>query len=175
VKRGADGVDPKFAFAPPVAARAAAALVEAARLRNTKPESPLPNGQLDYWPLVIYGQDQAMPDILRAVGYWKLDKLAPFVGANAGAGNSPAVHDAVFESLRLMGGPLARQTVEAFFGGPAPDQSLLRSALNSATPAIRRRALVALAQFDVKRALDNLAKTFSETRRKPTYSRRGVS
>jgi putative heme-binding domain-containing protein len=162
VKRGADGVDPKFAFAPPVAARAAAALVEAARLRNTKPESPLPNGQLDYWPLVIYGQDQAMPDILRAVGYWKLDKLAPFVGANAGAGNSPAVHDAVFESLRLMGGPLARQTVEAFFGGPAPDQSLLRSALNSATPAIRRRALVALAQFDVKRALDNLAKTFSE-------------
>jgi putative heme-binding domain-containing protein len=162
VKRGADGVDPKFAFAPPVAARAAAALVEAARLRNTKPESPLANGQLDYWPLVIYGQGQARPDILRAVGYWKLDKLAPFVGANADARNSAAVHDAVFESLRLMGGSLARQTVEAFFGGPAPDQALLRSALTSATPAIRRRALVALAQFDVKRALDHLAKTFSE-------------
>jgi HEAT repeat protein len=60
-----------------------------------------------------------------------------------------------------MGGPLARQTVEAFFGGAAPDQPLLRSALNSATPAIRRRALVALAQFDVKRALQHLSKTFS--------------
>jgi glucose/arabinose dehydrogenase len=157
VSRGAPGIGPESKFTPAVARRAAAALVEAARVRNVKPESPLASGQLAHWPLLIYGQDEALPDILRMVGYWQLDELAPFVASNAEPQNPPAVHDAVFESLRLMGGKLALQTTESFLGGPVPDQSLLRSAVEKVTPEIRRRALITLASLDPKRGSAHLS------------------
>jgi putative heme-binding domain-containing protein len=131
-------------FTDAAATRAIASLDQAARLRNTRP-----SGDLSSLPdLFHHAHEPLQVAAVRLAGAWKslgqrtreLSKLA------TAPTSSPALRNAVFETLRNIGGQPA---VEALLPLSKPDVAL----------DVRRTAVVALAAVDLKAAADPAVQT----------------
>jgi putative heme-binding domain-containing protein len=137
--------DSKFAFTRKEAnRRAAAALVVAAR-RGVKPANPPYGG----WEFYLYGPDEALNDILRLAGLWK-ENFPPAITAHIDQDTPAPRLDAIFESLRTLATDDAANHLVTFLAPKLEkqvDNPFLRRALEHNSPAIRRRALGALAAF----------------------------
>jgi putative heme-binding domain-containing protein len=133
-------------------ARALAALNQAARLRNMKPDGNLS----EIGAFLSHDQEEVRLGAVRLAGAWK--ELGPHfakLGALAGAKEtSPALREAAFASLRESGGPRAIETL-------APLTA------KGTDPAIRRSAVLALAGLKLDQAVvpavDVLVETTNET------------
>ena len=135
----------KGAFEAPAAARALAALNDAARLRKI-----LPTGDLA--PLATLFADPATRrGALPLVGAWKLSPLAPtLITVVEAPATSPADRAAAFNSLRELGG--------------APVIAALRRLARTAdSPLIRREAVVALAGTDLTNSLPEVMTVLAAT------------
>ncbi len=146
----------------PVAARMAAALAEAARVRGVRPGSPFKNGKLEAWQLIIYGQREALGDVCRAMGYWKLDAMADFMATELASGpaeRDEPLADAICEGLRALGSPAAARAVEALLDPAVAKgrQPFLSTFAEDASPMNRRKAFVTLATLNPAAAAKHLA------------------
>ena len=132
-------------FDATAAPRALAALNDAARLRKI-----LPTGDLA--PLaILLAAPATRTAAIPLVGAWKLQPIAPTLVRLAGEpAISAADRAAAFTSLRDLGGaPVIAE--------------LRRFARESATPAVRREAVVALAGTDLAQALPDIFKVLAST------------
>jgi putative heme-binding domain-containing protein len=122
-------------FDIPAAARAIAALNEAARLRNVRPTSGL-----DRIDLLIDGPDRIRSEAIRLAGAWKTGSLPKLVAMAESKRTSDAIRQIVFETLRQIGG---KGAMDALASLAAPDKD----------GSVRRQAVVALAGVDLGRAI----------------------
>jgi putative heme-binding domain-containing protein len=132
-------------FDATAAPRALAALGDAARLRKI-----IPTGDLA--PLAtLLAAPATRTAAIPLVGAWKLQPLAPTLVRLAGEpATSAADRTAAFNSLRDLGGaPVIAE--------------LRRLARESATPAVRREAVVALAGTDLAQALPDIFNVLTAT------------
>ncbi len=114
----------------PEALRAIAALLEATRVRNAKPE-----GEIELAHLAPHAPEALRPGLARLAGYWKAKDAFDFLPALAQAGESkPALRFAAIEGLRAYGGKDALNFLDVL---TRPDQPL----------DIRLAALVAITQI----------------------------
>lgn len=139
--------------------RAAAALVAAARRGATPADRPKGG-----WQFFYHAPGEAAADVVRLAGLWKEPGVANAVAARIDGDSSPAMLDAVFESLRTMASDEAATALGAFFApkGQEPDAAFLRIALRKNSPEIRRRALGALGAFRPDAALASLNGVLAE-------------
>ena len=127
--------------------RALAALNDAARLRKI-----LPTGDLAPLTALLTSPTASIRTAaIPLVGVWKLSPLGPdLVRLVAEPATSPADRAAAFTSLRELGGaPVIAE--------------LQRLARDSATPAVRREAVVALAGTDLPQALPDIFNVLAAT------------
>jgi len=114
------------------AQRAIAALLEAARVRNVRPEGDLPLAHL-----APHAPAALRPGLLRLAGYWKTKDAFEFLPAIAQAQDAPLpARIAAIEGLRAYGGKGALAVLDPLTHA---DQA----------PEIRRAALVAATQVNV--------------------------
>ncbi len=113
--------------------RIVAALVEAARVRNIRPE-----GELSVAGLVPHSPKALAPGLLQLAGLWKTKDALEVLPAAANGSDTPQ-RVAAIEGLRALGGPAAIKALEALC---APAQSF----------GIRRTALTALASVKLASA-----------------------
>ena len=123
-------------FNKPTAARALAALNEAARLRSVRPLSGLEN-----LGLIFEAPDPLRKEAIRLAGAWKsAGTRMPELVAIAGAQATPAgTRQVVFETLREIGGPGAINALLPLCGTNKPLE-------------IRQKAALALAALDLNKA-----------------------
>lgn len=128
-------------------ARALAAVAEAARLRNARPE-----GDLNRIDKAISSQNERVrTEAVRAAGAWKLASLSPKLMEVARAKETPeSVRAAAFQGLREIGGADAAKGLADLAGA------------NSPLP-VRQQAVVTLAALDLKQAAPLAIETLSAT------------
>jgi putative heme-binding domain-containing protein len=124
----------------PEALRAIAALLDAVRTRNVRPE-----GGLSLADLAQHAPVALRPGLTQLAGYWKTEDAPKFLPAVAtSAETKPELRLAAIEALRALGGAEAQKTLESLC---APAQPF----------GIRRAALVALAAQKFPAAIPLLA------------------
>ena len=130
-------------FDEPAALRALAALNDAKRLRGL-----MPKGDLSQLASLLNSRDQKVRvAALQLVGTWKLASLAPRLIQSAGSSEAGTdERTAAFSALRAIGG----KEVIAGLQGLAKETS---------SPAIRRGAVIALANLDFDAALAEIPAT----------------
>ncbi|MEY4938901.1 MAG: hypothetical protein RIQ93_636 [Verrucomicrobiota bacterium] len=126
----ADGFDGE------AAPRACAALEEAARLRNLKPDGGLEPCER----LLAATSESLRVAAIRLAGAWQVAAMHPrLIELAANPGSSPGERAAAFTALREMGGPQVIAGLKAL-SGPGPSED------------VRRQAVVALAGLDLDSA-----------------------
>jgi putative heme-binding domain-containing protein len=149
----------KYFKMPGAAARAAAALVAAAR-RGVKPAGEMPEAGF-YFGMVA----DAKPDVLRLAGLWKQDFPAAIFTNIIGPASAPVL-DAAFESLRTLGTPGAVDYLISFLDPShqtATNNAVQRKLLSGVDADRRRRALAALAPLHPNEAMKYLDAVLKET------------
>src|SRR5439155_11773582 len=121
-------------FDNPTAARAVAALNEASRLRQARPSSGLE--QIDR---LLDSPEQIRAEAVRLAGTWKSAPLSKLISMARAAGTPARIRQAVFESLREIGGSQVVESLLPLCGAENPFE-------------IRRQAVLALAALDLNRA-----------------------
>jgi len=136
-------------FAEPVAVRALNALAGAARLRSVKP-----TGELSTISTLLAAPGQATRlGALQLAGAWKLAGLVPQITQRASRdGAAPAERSAAFAALRDIGGAKVVAELKQVGG-----------ANSSATPEVRREAVVALAGLNFNAALPEVVAVLQAT------------
>ncbi len=154
----------ELAFSREARPRVAAALLEAARVRGVKPENPYldpkgpklpyyekyrdePNPPLAIWQFFAYPLRPVRADVLRLLGYWKVESALPATVSMVGPASPPDELAALFESLRVIGSQEAAETAQ--------------EAVGNGSPLIRRLALLTLAAIRPERALPFVAATLN--------------
>jgi putative heme-binding domain-containing protein len=128
-------------------ARALAAMAEAARLRNARPEGDLNRIE----KLLAASNEKTRVEAVRLAGGWKVGSLAPKLLEAARAKETPAsVRQAAFQSLRDIGGGEALKGLAELAGA------------GSELP-VRQQAVVTLAALDLKQAAPLAVETLSAT------------
>jgi putative heme-binding domain-containing protein len=132
-------------FNIPTAARAIAALNEAARLRNVRPASGL-----DRIDVLLDGPDPIRSEAIRLAGTWKTGGLPKLVSIVENKRTPPSTRQIVFETLRQIGG---KPAVEALTSLAASDKDM----------EIRRQAVAALAAVDLGLAVPQVIEIAKST------------
>jgi putative heme-binding domain-containing protein len=108
----------------PKAQRALAALLEAVRVRNVRPE-----GELALAALAAHAPEPLRAGFVRLAGYWKTQDAPEFLPALATTAETrPELRLAAIEGLRALGGPAAIRALETVCTSEQPF-GLRRSAL----------------------------------------------
>jgi putative heme-binding domain-containing protein len=134
-------------FVTDAAARALAALAEAARVRNARPDGQLAG----ILPLAENANEKIRAGAIKLAGVWKVKAATPMMLKVAGDNSAPKeVQRAAFEGLREIGG---REAVEGLHKLAAKDHNL----------AIRQQAAVALGATDLDRSLPEILAVLNDT------------
>jgi putative heme-binding domain-containing protein len=133
-------------FVPDAAARALAALTEAARVRNARPEGDL-GGIL---PLAQNQNEKVRAGAIKLAGVWKLKAATPTLLKVASDNSAPkTVRQAAFEGLREIGG---RDAVEGLRKLTAKENEL----------EVRQQAATALAANDLNASMPQIVSVLSD-------------
>jgi len=137
----------KGEFVEPASLRVFAALSNAARLRNARPDGDLGT----FGPMLRANNEKVRIAALQLAGTWKLARFTPpMIQAAGDAKVSPAVRSAAFAALRDL-------------GGPGVVNELKKLVASAASPEIQREAVVALAGVSLPSAIPEVLATLKAT------------
>ena len=134
-------------FVPDATARALAALTEAARVRNARPDGDLAG----ILPLAQNQNEKIRANAIKLAGVWKLKAATPTLLKVAGDNSaSRAVRSAAFEGLREIGG---KDAVEG----------LRKLAAKENTLEVRQQAAIALGASDLNGSMPQIVAVLGDT------------